>query len=142
MPKPRTQHKRHPPKIPLNHVAMGALFPDGLKIAQGQIFARWKNASSLKHLWARTCQRAGIEDLHIHDLRHTFGTWLQEVGTDYEVRQVLLGHRMPGTTELYSHGGEEFDRKVRQAVNKLAQNYHLCKKSCKSRAKVLGESLK
>ena len=140
LPKPRTQYKRHAPKIPLNHVAMGALFPDGLNIPQGRIFARWKNASSLKHLWARTCQRAGIEDLHIHDLRHTFGTWLQEVGTDYEVRQVLLGHRMPGTTELYSHGGKEFDRKVRQAVDYLAKNYHLCKKSCKSRAKVFGET--
>lgn len=50
MPKPRTQHKRHAPKIPLNHVARGALIPDGLNIPQGLIFARWKNASSLKHL--------------------------------------------------------------------------------------------
>ena len=138
MPKPRTQYKRHALKIPLNHVAMGALFPDGLNIPQGRIFARWKNASSLKHLWARTSARAGIEDLHIHDLRHTFGTWLQEVGTDYEVRQVLLGHRMPGTTELYSHGGKEFDRKVRDAVDKMGEKFDLCKKSCKSRAKVFG----
>ena len=136
MPKPRTQHKRHAPKIPLNRVAMAGLFPEGLNVPHGRIFSRWKNASSLKHLWARTCQRGGIEDLHIHDLRHTFGTWLQNVGTEYEVRQVLLGHRMPGTTERYSHGGKAFDAKVREAVGKLAETYDLCK----SRAKVFEDS--
>ena len=86
-----------------------------------------------------TLKRAGVTDLHFHDLRHSFGTWLQEVGTDYEVRQVLLGHRMPGTTEQYSHGGKAFDARMRDAVDKMAEKYDLCKISCKSRAKVFDD---
>ncbi len=35
---------------------------------------------------------------------------------DYEVRQTLLGHRMPGMTANYSHGGPAWDQKLREAV--------------------------
>jgi integrase len=52
-------------------------------------------------------KRAKIVDLHFHDLRHTFATRLQRVGVDYEVRQALLGHKMPDITADYSHGGRE-----------------------------------
>ena len=38
---------------------------------------------------------------------------------DYEVRQALLGHRMPGMTASYSHGGPAWDQKLRDAVTKL-----------------------
>jgi integrase len=48
--------------------------------------------------------RGGIQGLHFHDLRHTFATRLQWLGVDYEVRQALLGHKMPGMTADYSHG--------------------------------------
>ena len=112
-----------------------------LNVPQGRIFSRWKNASSLKHLWQRTYARAGIEDLHIHDLRHTFATWLQEVGTDYEVRQVLLGHRMPGTTELYSHGGKAFDQRMREGVDKVATTYGLGLGDTTSLSKRLSKSM-
>ena len=59
------------------------------------------------------------------DLRHTFATRLQRIGVDYEVRQALLGHRMPGMTANYSHGGPEWDRKLRSAVEGLEKTYPL-----------------
>ena len=62
---------------------------------------------------------AKIQDLHFHDLRHTFATRLQGLGVDYEVRQALLGHRMPGMTANYSHGGPPWGQKLREAVTKL-----------------------
>jgi integrase len=40
-------------------------------------------------------------ELHFHDLRHTFATRLQRLGVDYEIRQTLLGHKMPGMTANY-----------------------------------------
>ncbi len=70
-------------------------------------------------------RRVGIHDLHFHDLRHTFATRLQRIGVDYEVRQALLGHRMPGMTANYSHGGPEWDRKLRSAVEGLEKAYPL-----------------
>ena len=71
------------------------------------------------------CTRAKVVNLHFHDLRHTFATWLQNLGVAYEVRQALLGHRMPGMTARYSHGGPEWNRKLREAVTLLDQGYPL-----------------
>ena len=48
-------------------------------------------------------ERAGVHDLHFQNLRHTFGTWLMQAGVDYVVIEKLLGHRLPGTGELYLH---------------------------------------
>ncbi|GJL53936.1 MAG: hypothetical protein NPIRA02_10680 [Nitrospirales bacterium] len=119
LPKARSSIKGNPLRLPLNALAERALFPLHGASSQGRVFARWKNASSIKHLWSRTCQRAGIEDLHFHDLRHTFATRLQNAGVDYEVRQHLLGHAIKGETGNYSHGGEGWNNKLRAAVQRL-----------------------
>lgn len=44
---------------------------------------------------------------------------------DYEVRQALLGHRMPGMTASYSHGGPAWDQKLREAVTQLDQAFKM-----------------
>jgi hypothetical protein len=44
---------------------------------------------------------------------------------DYEVRQALLGHKMPGMTAAYSHGGPEWDQKLRDAVTRLEKAHPL-----------------
>jgi len=59
----------------------------------------------------------GVHDLHFHDLRHTFATWLLETGVDYIVIEKLLGHRLPGTGDLYIH---DWDARLRDAVSRLA----------------------
>lgn len=65
------------------------------------------NARAFKKYWDGVCARAKMVDLRFHDLRHTFATRLQRLGVDYEVRQALIGHKMPGMTANYSHGGPE-----------------------------------
>lgn len=47
---------------------------------------------ALKAAWRRICERAGIEDLHIHDLRHTAATRMAlKTGNIFFVR-ALTGH--------------------------------------------------
>ena len=50
-------------------------------------------------------QRAGIpaEYCHPHALRHLYGTELAEHDVDLLMRQSLLGHASPATTEVYTH---------------------------------------
>lgn len=122
LPSARTPVKNNPPKLPLNQLAVDALRPDVGVFEKGKAFSRWKDKNSLS-LWGRTMKRTGIEDLHFHDLRHTFATWLQNVGVGYEVRSALLGHRLKGMTADYSHGGLGWDACLRQAVTSLEMSY-------------------
>lgn len=111
--------KGTPKEIPLNAFAKEALMPTSSHL-RGRTFGRWR-PRSFKKAWSRLCVRAKVSDLRFHDLRHTFSTVLQDYGVSYEVRQWLLGHRMPGKTGDYSHGGPRWNRKLRQAVTTLAR---------------------
>ena len=103
-------------------LALGAEIPS---VTNGRVFRRWTHQRAFKEYWSETCRRVGIQGLHFHDLRHTFATRLQRIGVDYEVREALLGRRMPGMTANYSHGGPKWDRKRRPAVEGLEKAYPL-----------------
>ena len=119
LPPAASRMKGNPKEVPLNRIALNALAEDLPSLIDGRVFRHWKNARAFKKYWHLTCQRAGVHDLHFHDLRHSFATRLQRLGVDYEVRQALLGHRMSGMTANYSHGGPEWDQRLRDAVTNL-----------------------
>ena len=52
--------------------------------------------------WQRARKRAGIPDLHIHDLRHTVGMRLREAGIREETISDILWHARQGMTAHYS----------------------------------------
>ena len=110
--------------------------PESQPLPTGRIFSRWVNRNPFTTAWARAMHRTGIKDLHFHDLKHTFLTRLQNLHVDYEVRQWLGGHKMPGVTASYSHGGAGWEKKVRNAVTRLALSYKL---SYESKTGVNGE---
>ena len=59
--------------------------------------------SNLNRYWYPALKRAGIEDLHFHDLRHTFGSRAAMSGTDLYTLQNLMRHRSPQMTMRYAH---------------------------------------
>jgi integrase len=52
--------------------------------------------------WKRARARAGLPQVRVHDLKHTFGRRLRAAGVSYEDRQDLLGHRSTRITTHYS----------------------------------------
>jgi integrase len=55
--------------------------------------------------WQSARRRAGLVQVRVHDLKHTFGRRLRAAGVSFEDRQDLLGHRSGRITTHYS-GGE------------------------------------
>lgn len=56
---------------------------------------------SLRAAWRRACERAGIEDLRIHDLRHTAATRLALSTGNVFLVQKLTGHKNLNMLERY-----------------------------------------
>jgi len=52
--------------------------------------------------WKRARARAGLPEVRVHDLKHTFGRRLRAAGVSFEDRQDLLGHRSARITTHYS----------------------------------------
>ncbi|MBW6494995.1 MAG: site-specific integrase [Burkholderiaceae bacterium] len=64
--------KGGPRDVPLTQAALDALE----ELPRGQAWERVFpiSAAALAKAWKRACERAGVENLHIHDLRHTGAT--------------------------------------------------------------------
>jgi len=52
--------------------------------------------------WRKGRLRAGLPQVRVHDLKHTFGRRLRAAGVSFEDRQDLLGHRSGRITTHYS----------------------------------------
>ncbi|MGF6858345.1 tyrosine-type recombinase/integrase [Paraburkholderia sp. CI3] len=55
-----------------------------------------------KRQWANLLKAAGIEDLHIHDLRRTLGSWQAKSGVSLVTIGKTLGHKTLQTTLVYA----------------------------------------
>lgn len=55
-----------------------------------------------KKAWARVLERAGIENLRMHDLRRTLGSWQAASGTSLAIIGKSLGHKSQQTTAIYA----------------------------------------
>ena len=67
-------------------------------------------------LWYSVRKEAGIEDMRIHDLRHTFASHAVLRGIPLPVVSRLLGHKRPSMTMRYAHVG---DRETEAAAERI-----------------------
>ena len=57
---------------------------------------------NLKRAWHRIRTRAKLEDVRIHDLRRTLGSWLAGSGASLPLIGKILNHSQPTTTAIYA----------------------------------------
>src|SRR5262245_24323228 len=57
----------------------------------------------LPRVLARLCRRAGLKDISVHTLRHSFAAMAAELGFSELTIAGLLGHSVPGVTARYAH---------------------------------------
>jgi integrase len=61
----------------------------------------------LQKPWVRIRARAGLADLRLHDLRHTFASYGAAAGLGLPVLGAILGHRSHATTARYTHFADD-----------------------------------
>ena len=66
------------------------------------IFPMTKDA--FKQSWSDVVERAGIRDLHFHDLRHEAGSRFDEAGLTHAEHGLMMGHGKRTMRDRYSHG--------------------------------------
>lgn len=91
--------------VPLNTKALEALKALRLDNDSEMVFPARCGArvKSYDWLFRKAVKLAGLEDFRIHDLRHTFASWLVSEGVELVKVRDLLGHTKISMTERYAH---------------------------------------
>ena len=87
--------------IPLSSRALTALRSLPRHIS-GKVFYRWAASDSFNKTWTRACQRAGIENLKFHDLRHEACSRLADKFHMHELMKIT-GHKTAAMLARYYH---------------------------------------
>lgn len=66
--------------------------------------------------WRHIRKLAGLEDVRIHDLRHSFASVAAGAGMGLPIIGALLGHRQAETTKRYSHLHQDPLREASEAI--------------------------
>jgi integrase len=72
---------------------------------------------NLEKPWRRIRKAAGLDDVRLHDLRHTFASVAARNGLSLPVIGALLGHSQPATTARYAHLSAD---PLREAAGRIA----------------------
>lgn len=101
--RPSDQKGKRYDSVPLNKSAVEAL----VSMQGGHerwVFSAGKGRiQNVRRSFATACRVAGIEDFHIHDMRHTCAAWLVQAGVPLREVAEILRHRDIRTTMIYAH---------------------------------------
>lgn len=92
--------------------------PDCPWLFPGDAEGKDQPVQDLRRFWRSIQAAAGLPDVRIHDLRHTFASLLVSGGASLEMIGKLLGHTQHKTTQRYAH---LLDAPLRAGVNTVAE---------------------
>lgn len=82
--------------------------------------------SQVKKGWDKYCREIGLNNVTMHQLRHTYASLLYEAGIDVKSAQYLLGHSDISTTQnIYTHITNKKKITVAKQLNTYFAEQHL-----------------
>ena len=76
---------------------------------------------SLSRAWHIAREYAGLSDVHLHDLRHSFASIAASQGLSLYTIGKLLGHRNPKTTARYAHLARDVVQSANDEIGAVMQ---------------------
>lgn len=76
------------------------------------------HVTDLQSVWERIRTAAGLKDVRLHDLRHSFASVGAATGDSMLIIGALLGHSSPKTTALYTHLA---DHPLKSAADRISE---------------------
>ena len=73
---------------------------------------------NIQTIWERVRKAAGVEDVRLHDLRRTLGSWLAQSGNSLHLIGRVLNHSSQSTTAIYARFAQD---NVREALESHGQ---------------------
>lgn len=90
------------------------------------VFTHWSHVdqahipfASFQPFWRRARDRAGVKDVRIHDLRHTFASWWVQKGGNMAALKEMLGHADMRMVERYAHLNTEAQHRAVEEIGEL-----------------------
>lgn len=71
-----------------------------------------KHLVNIDKAWRRVRKAAGLEDVRLHDLRRTVGSWLAQDGSSLPLIGKVLNHSNSSTTQIYARFADDSGRKA------------------------------
>ena len=98
----------------------------------------WRQIQTMNNTaWQRARTAAGLEGLHVHDLRHTVGTRLRAAAVPEETRALILWH---GAESMTTHYSAPMVREVHNALELIKQPSGLENQTLESLGKSSGRA--
>lgn len=106
--------------VPLSPEALQLLLSAKNLAVNEYVFAgkHGSHLTTVKTLFRRVRQEAGIDDFRVHDLRHSYASMLAKEGVPLLAIGHLLGHLQVSTTARYAHLDDSSLRAATQLVGK------------------------
>ncbi|GLK50876.1 integrase [Maricaulis virginensis] len=82
-----------------------------------------QHAINLQKPWRRIRKEAGLDDVRIHDLRHTYASLAAMAGHSLHMIGNLLGHTQAQTTARYAHLADAVTRNAADDVDGLISGF-------------------
>lgn len=114
-PDTKTGYKR----LPFNTDAMHVIHSLPRQLGNDFVICGEKPGTHIVNLqksWRRIREKAKLDDVRIHDLRHTFASHAVMNGTPLAIVSKLLGHSKIGTTMRYAHLADKELEKASEGI--------------------------
>ena len=97
-----TSKNEEPKEVHLNEFAQRVLqsIPQGAP--DDKLFPDVTTPEAVSVAFHRVCNVLGFHDVRLHDLRHTFGTWMRQRGVELDLIASQMGHRDLRMTKRYA----------------------------------------